>query len=82
MCKDNKRGALHLSKKEQEKWEEYASIYNLDVKKDVWRDRPRITINWLWLILGLIQNDYKILAKKCVVVVDRTWRKQTTFLLR
>jgi hypothetical protein len=49
------------------------------VKKDVRRDRPRMTINWLRPFLGLIQNDYKILAKKCVAMVNRTWRKQTMF---
>jgi hypothetical protein len=79
VCKDFKRCALHLSKKEQEKWEEYVSKHNLDVKKDVQRDRPRMTINWLKPFLALTQDDYKFLAKKCIVVVNGTWRKPMMF---
>jgi hypothetical protein len=55
---------LHLSKKEQEKWEEYASKHNLDVKKDVWSDKPRMTINWLRPFLDSTQIDYKIIRPK------------------
>jgi hypothetical protein len=39
-----------------------------------------MTINWFRPSLGLIQNIYKILAKKCVAMVNRTWKKQTTFI--
>ena len=45
VCKDYEGRALHLSKKEQEKWEEYASKFNLDVKKNVQNNRPKMTIN-------------------------------------
>jgi hypothetical protein len=50
--KDYKKSALHLSKKDKEKWEDYASRHGVDVKKNVWRDRARMTINWLRPFLG------------------------------
>jgi hypothetical protein len=68
--KNMKKGVLHLSKKDQEKWEEYASRHGVVVKKDVWRDRARMTINWLRPFLGLTLDDYKILCKKCVAKVN------------
>jgi hypothetical protein len=68
-----------LSKKEQEKWEEYASKHNLDVKKDVWSDKPRMTINWLRPFLDSTQIDYKIISKKCIALMNGTWKKQMMF---
>jgi hypothetical protein len=79
VCKDYEEGALHLSRKDLEKWKEYASRHGVDVKKDVRRDRARIAINWLRPFLGLTPEDFKILSKKCVSKVNGIWRKQTMF---
>jgi hypothetical protein len=79
VCKDYEKGVVHLSKKDQVKWEEYASRHGVDVKRDVRRDRARMAINWLRPFLGLTPSDYKILCKKCVAKVDGIWRKQTMF---
>jgi hypothetical protein len=38
-----------------------------------------MVINWLRPFLGLTQNVYKILAKKYVVVMNKTWRKQMMY---
>jgi hypothetical protein len=38
-----------------------------------------MTINWLKPFLALTQDDYKFLAKKCIVVVNGTWRKPMMF---
>jgi hypothetical protein len=45
------------------KWEEYASRHGVDVKRDIWRDRARMTINWLRPFMGLTLSDYKIFAR-------------------
>jgi hypothetical protein len=45
MCKDYEKNALYLNKKDKVKWEEYASRHGVDVKRDVRRDRARMTIN-------------------------------------
>jgi hypothetical protein len=47
VCKDNKRNVVYPSKKDQGKWEAYPSKHGLNVKKDIWSDRPQMTINWL-----------------------------------
>jgi hypothetical protein len=73
VCKDYEKGALHLSKKDQVKWEEYALRHGVDVKRDVRTHMARMTINWLRPFLDLIPTDYKILCKKCVAKVDGVW---------
>jgi hypothetical protein len=69
VCKDYEKGILLLNKKDQEKWEAYASRHGVDVKRDVRRDRARMTINWLRSFLDFTPDDYKILCKKCVIKV-------------